>query len=107
VPGFLSNGTDNITWINRCLGYNIFFFKGLKLIPASRAAWIIATNPIVISLLSALLFKEKLRRIQIIGIIISVVGAIIAIMHVNLARGSMIAPRITGLLSPSPDTPEG
>lgn len=68
------------------LGYNIFFFKGLKLIPASRAALIIATNPIVISLLSALLFKEKLRRIQIIGIIISVVGAIIAITHGNLLQ---------------------
>ncbi len=66
------------------LGYNVFFFKGLKLIQAGRAALIIATNPIFISLLSALLFKEKLRWIQGIGIIISVVGAIMAITHGDL-----------------------
>jgi len=67
------------------LAYNVFFFKGLKIIPAGRAALIIATNPVFISLLSALFFKEKLRWIQGIGIIISVIGAMIAITNGNLA----------------------
>lgn len=48
--------------------YNIFFFKGLKLIEAGRAAIIIANNPICIALLSVCFFKEKLSFLKIIGI---------------------------------------
>lgn len=59
--------------------YNVFFFKGLKLIEAGRAAIIIANNPIFIALFSAVFFKEKLNALKISGIIISVFGAIIAI----------------------------
>jgi drug/metabolite transporter (DMT)-like permease len=59
--------------------YNVFFFNGLKLISAGRASIIIANNPIVISVLAALLFKEALSAIKIIGILISVTGAITAI----------------------------
>ena len=64
--------------------YNLFFFKGLKLIEASRAAIIIANNPIFIALFSALFFKEKLNALKITGILLSVSGAIIAI-----SRGDM------------------
>ncbi len=61
-----------------CL-YNIFFFKGLRIISASRAALIIANNPIFITIFASLIFKEKLNRIRTLGIIISVTGAIIVI----------------------------
>jgi len=64
--------------------YNIFFFKGLKIIPAGRAALIIATNPIFISVLSAYIFKEKLNWIKGAGIILSVIGAITVISRGNL-----------------------
>lgn len=64
--------------------YNVFFFKGLKLINAGRASIIIANNPIFIALLSAYFFKEKLNLIKVIGIIISVTGAIIVISKGNL-----------------------
>ncbi len=66
--------------------YNVFFFKGLKLIDAGRASLIIANNPIFITLLSAYFFKEKLNRIKIAGIIISVTGAIIVISRGNVAE---------------------
>lgn len=59
--------------------YNAFFFNGLKLIPASRASIIIANNPIVISLLAAFLLGETLSLVRIVGIVVSVFGAIIAI----------------------------
>jgi len=59
--------------------YNLFFFKGLHYIPAGRASIIIANNPIFIALASAFFFKEKLNAVKIIGILISVSGAIIAI----------------------------
>ena len=64
--------------------YNLFFFKGLKIIEASRAAIIIANNPIFIALFSAVFFKEKLNSLKITGILISVSGAIIAISRGNL-----------------------
>ncbi len=65
--------------------YNFFFFKGLSLIPAGRASLIIANNPIIIALLSFLLFSEKLNGIKILGIITSVTGAVIAISRGNIA----------------------
>jgi drug/metabolite transporter (DMT)-like permease len=64
--------------------YNLFFFKGLKLIEASRAAIIIANNPIFIALFSAVFFKEKLNSLKITGILVSVSGAIIVISRGNL-----------------------
>jgi drug/metabolite transporter (DMT)-like permease len=66
--------------------YNLFFFKGLKLIEAGRAAIIIANNPIFIALFSAVFFKEKLNAVKIAGIMISVSGAIVAISRGNLAE---------------------
>ena len=59
--------------------YNVFFFNGLKLVDAGRASIIIANNPIVISVLSALFFREALSLVKVVGILVSVVGAVIAI----------------------------
>jgi drug/metabolite transporter (DMT)-like permease len=59
--------------------YNVLFFSGLKLIAAGRASIIIANNPIIISVLSALFFREMLSPTKVIGILISVSGAAIAI----------------------------
>lgn len=64
--------------------YNIFFFKGLQIIEAGRAAIIIANNPICIALLAAYFFKEKLNVVKVIGIVLSVFGAFIVI-----SRGSL------------------
>jgi drug/metabolite transporter (DMT)-like permease len=63
------------------LAYNVFFFSGLKLITAGRASIIIANNPIIISVLSALFFKEALSPAKVIGILVSVSGAVIAISN--------------------------
>ena len=66
--------------------YNVFFFKGLRIINAGRASLIIATNPVFISLLAAYFFKEKLHPIKVAGIIISVTGAMIVISRGNLSE---------------------
>jgi len=63
--------------------YNVFFFKGLKLIHAGRASVIIACNPVAIALFAAFLFKEKLNFIKFAGIVISVTGAIVVISRGN------------------------
>ncbi|MBL0713474.1 MAG: DMT family transporter [Desulfosarcina sp.] len=59
--------------------YNIFFFKGLKLIEAGRAAIIIANNPIFIALFSALIFRERLTPVRLTGILVSISGAVLVI----------------------------
>lgn len=59
--------------------YNLFFFNGLSLIGAGRAALIIALNPVAITLCSALIYKERLPLSRIIGIPLSVIGALVVI----------------------------
>lgn len=59
--------------------YNLFFFNGLTLIGAGRAALIIALNPVAITLCSALIYREPLPLSRIVGIPLSVVGALIVI----------------------------
>jgi drug/metabolite transporter (DMT)-like permease len=59
--------------------YNICFFKGLTLLHAGRASLIIATNPVFIALLSSVFFKEPLSRLSIVGILLSVSGAVVVI----------------------------
>ncbi|MDJ0809829.1 MAG: DMT family transporter [Desulfobacterales bacterium] len=68
------------------LAYNVFFFKGLKLIEAGRAAIIIANNPIGIALFSALIFRERLTPLRLAGILVSISGAVLVI-----TRGSWSA----------------
>ncbi len=65
--------------------YNILFFSGLKHIAAGRASLIIATNPIFISLLSAVVFKERLNWIRGVGICLSVSGAMVVISNGQVA----------------------
>lgn len=63
--------------------YNIMFFKGLEIISAGRASLIIATNPIFITLFSAILFHERLDAVKIGGIFLSVTGAVVVISRGN------------------------
>jgi len=65
-------------------GYNFFFFSGLKYIAASRASLIISLNPSVITILSILIFKDKLTKLKFAGIILSLTGALIVISNGNL-----------------------
>jgi drug/metabolite transporter (DMT)-like permease len=60
-------------------GYNIAFFKGLETVSAGRAGLIIALNPVGIALMSALFGGEPLRPLKSLGIVISVVGAMLVI----------------------------
>jgi drug/metabolite transporter (DMT)-like permease len=104
------------------LAYNAFFFGGLRYVEAGRAAVIIATNPISITVFSALLFRERIGAARIAGILISVAGAIVVITKGNvlgifaqgMGRGellifgcvlswtaySLLGKRVMGRLSP-------
>lgn len=65
--------------------YNFLFFKGLERIEAGRAAVIIANNPVLIAVLSALIFKEQLNHVQLFGILMSVCGAILVVLRGKLS----------------------
>jgi len=66
--------------------YNVFFFSGLKLIEASRAAIIIANNPVMIAIGAALFYGEALTTRKILGIILSVAGAITVVVRGDLSQ---------------------
>lgn len=61
--------------------YNILFLTGLWHITAGRASLIIATTPVLISLFSAFLFKEQLTAVKLIGIGLSVMGAMVVVSN--------------------------
>jgi len=66
--------------------YNIFFLKGLQTIHASRAALIVATSPIFITIFSTYFFKERLTLLKFAGILLSVTGAIVVISKGKLGE---------------------
>ncbi|HUV14599.1 MAG TPA: DMT family transporter [Acidobacteriota bacterium] len=65
--------------------YNAFFFSGLRLVDAGRASLIIANNPIVITVFSAIIFRERLTPLKLLGILLSVTGALVVISKGSLA----------------------
>jgi drug/metabolite transporter (DMT)-like permease len=79
--------------------YSAAFFGALQYIEASRITLIIATSPIFILLGSALFFKQSIRPIQLMGILLSVTGAIIVlskgkvqvILSSGLGKGELLA----------------
>ncbi|MDP4573173.1 DMT family transporter [Pseudomonas sp. LPH60] len=59
--------------------YNLCFFLGLQQVNASRASLIVALNPAVIALASWALFKERLSRRKLLGILSCLSGAALVI----------------------------
>jgi len=59
--------------------YNVFFFKGLQLIHAGRASLIIANNPVFIAFFASVFLHERLSRLKMAGIVLSLTGAVIVI----------------------------
>lgn len=63
--------------------YNALFLMGLQTVPAGRGALIIALNPVVIALVSAAIFGERLSSLKLAGIVLSFTGAAIVIGQGN------------------------
>ena len=63
--------------------YNAFFFTGLQTVPAGRAALIIASVPVIISIISALMLGERLTPGKISGTLLSLTGASIVLSGGN------------------------
>ncbi len=65
--------------------YNVFFFYGLQHISAGRASLIVAGTPLVITILAAMFLRERLTRLKIAGVLISLIGAATVIANGNPA----------------------
>lgn len=59
--------------------YNLFFMAGLKLVPAGRAALIVALNPAAVLAGAALLFGERLSARKLGGMALALAGAAVVI----------------------------
>jgi drug/metabolite transporter (DMT)-like permease len=63
--------------------YNLFFMSGLRTVTAGRAALIVALNPALVMLGSALFFGERIRQARVAGIALAFSGAAIVIGRGN------------------------
>lgn len=64
--------------------YNAVFFTGLKLTTATNGALIVAINPLLTAILSALWLREKVTPTQAAGLLISLAGVAVVV-----AKGSI------------------
>ena len=69
-------------WVGVALGgatgvaaYNLFFLYGLQTVPASRASLIVALNPALIALTAFAISRERLRPVNLAGIVLCIAGA--------------------------------
>lgn len=71
------------------------FFKGLSLTTPISASVVMVTTPIMVLIFSAILLKEKILKLKIIGIIVGLIGTIILIIYGN-TTDSNASDRILG-----------
>lgn len=77
-------GQMAILGLTGVFAYNFLFFKGLALIPASRASVIVANNPAAIAVISALVYREPLSGRKLTGVLLSLMGALVVISRGDL-----------------------
>lgn len=63
--------------------YNICFFIATKEAPIAKSSLFIASNPVLITILSGIFLKEKITKRNIIGLILALAGATIIITEGN------------------------
>ncbi|MCR5209927.1 MAG: DMT family transporter [Lachnospiraceae bacterium] len=90
--------------INLVMGFLLVFCSmavtqiGLQLSSASLTAIIFSSNPLFISLFSALILKEKLTKGKVVGLIIGIIGLFITCAHVFSIKFNVDSSFILGVL---------
>jgi len=67
-------------------GYNSFVYLGLQNTTATNALLINSSTPIMIVFLAAIIFKEKISKMQISGIILSTLGVIFLVLQGDFTK---------------------
>lgn len=66
--------------------FSLCFMYGLALVPASRGSLIMALNPAVTLVASALIFREHMSRNKVLGVVIALAGVIVVLGRGDLAH---------------------
>ncbi|SDN44267.1 DMT family transporter [Bacillus sp. OK048] len=74
-PTFKDYGLFTVLGLTGIALYNICFFIATKQAPVIKSSLFIASNPVLIVLLSGLFLKEKITKNHIIGMVIALTGA--------------------------------
>ena len=70
----------------------LLFFKGLEYTSPIHASSIMITVPIIILILSAIILKEKVTKLKIVGVILGLIGALILTIYGKSARAGDNVP---------------
>jgi drug/metabolite transporter (DMT)-like permease len=68
------------------LAYNVFFFKALAILPASRTSLIVALNPVITMLLARIFLRERIAAIKWFGMALALSGVWIVITRGDLTQ---------------------
>jgi drug/metabolite transporter (DMT)-like permease len=71
----------------------LLFFEGLNLTTPINAAVIMTSNPILVLIMSAILLREKLKPIKIIGVLLGAAGALYLIL--GSGEAELISPDVS------------
>jgi drug/metabolite transporter (DMT)-like permease len=66
----------------------LMFFNGLELTSTIHASIIMVTSPIIVSILSVIILKEKLRFTKVVGVLIGLIGAVTIIFQNKSGAGN-------------------
>ncbi|RDE22591.1 DMT family transporter [Motiliproteus coralliicola] len=65
--------------------YNLFFLQALTLLPASRTAIFVALNPIVVALVMAVGFGERMSPLKWLGFVVALLGVALVVSRGELS----------------------
>ena len=68
----------------------LMFFNGLELTSTIHASIIMVTSPIIVSVLSVIILKEKLRFTKVVGVLIGLIGAVTIIFQNKSGAGNSV-----------------
>lgn len=66
--------------------FNVFLFSALTTITAIRSSIMLAFTPVIVTIAAYFLYKEAINRLMVIGILLSIAGAIITITNGNINK---------------------
>lgn len=75
-----------IMGISGIFAYNLFFFSALGQIPAGRTALFVSLSPILTMIFAKFIFKEQLKWLNYIGILIAFLGTFIVVTQGNFSQ---------------------
>ncbi|CEJ73309.1 DMT family transporter [Paraclostridium sordellii] len=70
-------------------GFNVFYFNSINTIGVSASAVLLYTSPLFLTILSMVIFKEKLNKIKVTSLIVCFMGSILAVTGGSLDLGQL------------------